>query len=106
MTRTEFNRAFELARDNSLDLSDVDERHLHGCGLPDFQRVMTTIAPVAKLLRWQCLMLNGDWDQEALTEMRRISRRNFELVGPGSDASAEDAKGTADTLRLITTLCS
>lgn len=100
MTKAEFNCAFELARDRSVDFSDADDSHLHGCALPGFERVTTTIGPVAKLIRWQCLQFNGQWDQEALNEMRAIARYKFELVGVGSDAVADEHKAIGDLMAL------
>lgn len=101
MTKAEFGRAFAIAGNRTIDLSDVSDAHLHGCGLPGFERVTTTIGPVAKLIRWQCQCLNGQWDDEALGEMRAIARNKFELVGPGSDAVIENVRATGDVLSLL-----
>jgi hypothetical protein len=100
MTKAEFNRAFELANDRTVDLSDVDDTHLYGCALPEFQRVTTEIGPVAKMIRWHCLMMNGQWDHETLNEMRAIARYKFELVGVGSDALIESCRATGDILAI------
>ena len=101
MTKAEFERAFAIARNRTIDLSDVSDAHLYGCALPEFERVATTIGPVAKLIRWQCQCLNGQWDQESLNEMRAIARYKFELVGPGSDAVIENVRATGDVLALL-----
>lgn len=101
MTKSEFQRAFDVACDRNVDLSDVSDEHLHGCGLPGFQRVTTTIAPVAKLIRWQCGCLNGSWDHEALQDMRAIARVKFELIGVGSDAFEDEGRRSRDTLRML-----
>lgn len=87
MTKQEFSRAFDIAADTNIDLSDVSYDHLHGCGLPDFQRTTTTIMPVARLIRWQCLYIGHSigappsWDEEALGELKQIARLKFDLVG-------------------------
>lgn len=101
MTKTEFGRAFEIASNRNIDLTDVSDEHLHGCALPGFERVTTTIGPVAKMIRWQCFCLNGGIDQDALNELRAIARNRFELVGPGSDAVIQNVRATGDVLALI-----
>lgn len=61
----------------------------------------TTIGPVAKIIRWQCFLLYGGIDQDALNELRAIARSRFELVGPGSDAVIQNVRATGDVLALI-----
>jgi hypothetical protein len=81
MTKAEFAKAWALARSNA-DLSAVDESILHGCGLADFAPVATTLAAVAKLLRWQCLYILGDgFDAEELNNCHTILRRKAQIVG-------------------------
>jgi hypothetical protein len=46
---------------------------------------VTTILPVAKLLRWQCQCLDGSWDEQSMAEMAKICRYKLTLVGPGTD---------------------
>ena len=36
MTKTEFKEAFKIALDSTIDLSNVDNDYLFGCGLRDF----------------------------------------------------------------------
>lgn len=88
MTRAEFNRAVLIAQ-SKADLSQVSDDHLHGCGLPGFEPVQTTLAAVAKFLRWQCQYIFGNgWDEQEMNNCWRIARSKFNIVGDGSDDSA------------------
>ena len=101
MTRSEFNRAFRLADKRDVELSDADDSHLHGCALPAFTRTPTTIAPVAKMIRWHCLMLNGEWDHDALHELQSIARSKLELVGAGSDQHENSFQRREDVIEIL-----
>lgn len=101
MKRSEFNRCVAIAQDGGLDLTAVNDDHLYGCGLKDFEKCQTTILPVVKLLRYQCCQFNGGWDAEEMNEMWRIARYKFELVGIGSDEYEDGMK----SLELIKELC-
>lgn len=80
MTKTEFNRCFDIAK-SEADLSQFDMEILHGCGLPSFQKVSVVPQVAARLLRWQCFCLTGGIDNEELNNMRNIFRRKVELIG-------------------------
>ena len=80
MTKAEFNRAFAIAQSDA-DLSNVDDEHLFGFGLPDFKKVVTTLRAVAKTIRWQAGQFNGEWNNEALQEIREFGRKRFEVIG-------------------------
>ncbi len=79
MNKAEFKRVFALAKSDA-DLSDVDDSPLHGCALPEFQPVATTVEMVAKLVRWQGQDLFGGWDMEAVNEVHEIGRRRFLII--------------------------
>lgn len=79
MTRQQFSDALVLAK-SKMEFDLVDDSSLHGCGLPGFKPVVVTLEMVAKLLRWQCLQLNGQWDSEALQDCREISKKRFLVV--------------------------
>lgn len=79
MTRREFSQALTMAK-SSQDLSVVDDSVLYGCGLPDFQPVVCTLEMVAKLLRWQCIMFNGEVDSQELENCSKICARKVFLV--------------------------
>jgi len=80
MLRSEFQRAFDLAK-SEADFTLVDTTSLFGYGLPDFQPVVATIEAVAATLRWQALQLNGHWDEEALNECWKLFRYRVTLLG-------------------------
>lgn len=81
MTKEQFSAAWKIAQNKDVDLSEIDDSILHGCGLSDFVPVYTTLETVAKLLRWQCLYMFGDgFDAQELDNMARIARKNFLVV--------------------------
>ncbi len=81
MTKDELSEAMKVAKDKTVDLSAVDLMPFDGCGLRGFQPIATTIRAVARLIRWQCFMLNGEIDVEELSEIARIGRTKFQIVG-------------------------
>ena len=80
MTKNEFSAAVKLAKSNA-DLSNIDDSHLHGCALSDFQPVHTSLQAVAKLVRYQCAMFNGGWDESECNALALIAKRKFLIVG-------------------------
>ena len=80
MTTQEFKAAFKLAN-SGQDLSEVDMGHLFGFGLKGFKPTATTIDAVARMLRWQGMQFNGQWDMEAVNEVREVGRYKFIIVG-------------------------
>jgi hypothetical protein len=79
MNHPEFKAAVALAK-SDVDLSNQEQDHFYGFGLPDFEPVVTTIPQVARLIRWQAQYMNGEWDMEALNEVRECGRRRFLIV--------------------------
>ena len=80
MTLVQFQKAFAIANDTSIDLSNVDDTILFGCGLPRFKPVHTTLEAVAKMIRWQAMQFNGQWNAEALNEVAEVGRKNFLIL--------------------------
>lgn len=80
MTTQEFKAAFKLAN-SGQDLSNIEMDHLFGFGLRDFRPVTTTIGAVARVLRWQGMQFNGQWDMTAVNEVREVGRYKFIIVG-------------------------
>jgi len=80
MTLAQFRKAFAIADDNSIDLSNVDDSTLFGFGLASFKPVPTTLSAVAKVIRHQALQFNGQWDAEALVELTPLARRKFIIL--------------------------
>ena len=82
MNKKEFTEILEIVQDKRIDLTDVDETILHGCALPDYQfPVFVTRKQVAKLIRWDCLQFNGEFDAEELNNIGIIGKRKFRIVG-------------------------
>jgi hypothetical protein len=79
MTNAEFKNAFEIANSNA-DLSGIDTEILFGYGLPEFAPVAATVETVAAVIRWECLMLNGEFDSLALDNLHRIFRRKVTVI--------------------------
>lgn len=79
MTKDQLSQSLALALSDA-DLSKEDEPFM-GFGLPDFQPLVCTIPQVARLIRWQCIRLNGSIDSEALNEIADAGRKKFQIVG-------------------------
>ena len=80
LSLAQFQKAFAIANDASIDLSNVDDSILFGCGLLQFEPVYTTLEAVAKLIRWQAMQFNGEWNAEALNEVTTIGRKKFMIL--------------------------
>jgi hypothetical protein len=81
MTLNQFQQAFAIAKDFNRDLTNVDDTMLYGFGLSSFKPVYTTLEAVAKIIRWQALQFNGEWNGEALNEVVELGRKNFLVLG-------------------------
>jgi len=62
MNAKQIKEATKLAQNKDIDLSSEDDSILLGCGLPEFKPVYTTVRIVAKFMKYQCAMFNGNWD--------------------------------------------
>lgn len=80
MTLHQFQRACAAAKNPTLDLSATDITMLVGYGRPSFRQTHTTLAAVAKIIRWDALQLDGEWDAEALEEICKVGRKKFLIV--------------------------
>lgn len=78
MTKRELKAIFEIAKSNE-DLSKEDLSVFDGYGLPGYDPVYVTKRAVAALIRWQALLLNGEWDLEELSGIGR-ARRKFIIL--------------------------
>ena len=81
MTATDFKRAFDVANNDDIDLSDVSDSILCGLGLPSFTHVTAEIKSVAKFIRWQARFMGGGWDNAELTELQSLMRKRVTMVG-------------------------
>ena len=56
---------------------DIDISPLSGCGLPDFPKgKMIRKEAIVMHLRWQCLFLNGNIDEEELCNELQLLKDN------------------------------
>ena len=76
MNKQQFDAAVQLIRDGR-DVSGADDTPLHGCGLPGFKPATVTPEAAAKFIAWHCLQLNGQFDGQALNELRALSRKHW-----------------------------
>jgi hypothetical protein len=79
MTNAQFTNAIEIAKGNA-DLSAIDTEILFGYGLRNFAPVAATLETVAAVIRWECVMLNGEFDSIALDNLHQIFRRKVTVV--------------------------
>ncbi len=75
MTIKEFNYALKLAAGNE-DLGTPIPAFF-GFGLKEFQPIHVTCLQLAALIRYEARYLNGGFDQEALTEIKKHGRKKF-----------------------------
>ncbi len=76
MTKDQFDSAVKMIRDGK-DVQGADDTPLWGCLLPDFKPATVTLEGAARFIAWHALQLNGQFDGEALNEMRNVSRRKW-----------------------------
>lgn len=76
MTTKQFNEAVKL----SATYPEADTLCFDGFGLPDFKPVYVTLKQVAALINWQARFFDGNFDQEALAEVKRYSKNKFLIV--------------------------
>ena len=81
MNTTQMREATELARNSTNgELWDVDISILHGCALADFKPVSTTLRVVARMIQYQCIQLNGEFDTVELNSLANIFRRKVTII--------------------------
>lgn len=83
MTKNELSKALELARsDTELPpmLGPEATDLFDGFALESFSVVYCTMRQLAALIRYQCIMLNGGLDSEALNEIATHGKRKFMVV--------------------------
>lgn len=81
MNKAELSKAVEMAKRGAFsDVAGAEAGHIfNGFGLAGFIPVVCTLEHVAALIAWQCIMLNGEMDAEALNEVW-AARRRFVVV--------------------------
>jgi len=74
MTKKDFQIVVNELR-NDVSYPDVDTTPLHGCGLNDYpKRKVICKEVIVQFLRWQCLMMNGNIDEQELNYCLEIFR--------------------------------
>lgn len=73
MTKKQFMKALSIAQSEE-DLSQVDTSFMIGYALPG-PDIYCTYRHVAREIRDQVIMMNGDWDGEALNVFEKSSKR-------------------------------
>jgi hypothetical protein len=81
MTKQELSDALFLAWDMSEDLSDADYAPLYGYGLTPFKTAYVTIRAAARMIRWQCIQMNGGLDGQEFDNLAKIFRRKVQIIG-------------------------
>jgi hypothetical protein len=87
MTKQQLDAAATLAQDpNERFIDDkgrqiVDLTIFEGYALNGFKEIYCTIRQVAALVRWQCLMLNGEMNGEELNNLAHAARHKFNIIG-------------------------
>jgi len=81
MTKQEIQQATSIAMDSKVELSGVDISVFNGFGLPDFKPVRVTIRQIARLIRWQAVMFNGELDADMYNKVADAGRRKFMVCG-------------------------
>ena len=65
-------------------MTEANKRGIFSVGIGDHGNELgfgTIWEAVAKTIRWQALMMNGEWDAEALNEVAEAGRKNFLVLG-------------------------
>ena len=81
MTTLQVNKAMQIAQDMTVSLESIDDSPLIGCGTSGFLPVYVTLTAVAKFLRWQTIMFNGEVDMQELNNLRWILKHRIQVVG-------------------------
>lgn len=76
MTKKEIQTVVNELREG-ISYPEVDISPLSGCGLPDFPKgKMIRKESIVMHLRWQCLFLNGNIDEEELCNELQLLKEN------------------------------
>lgn len=82
MDAKDFKRVFNEANNDGIDweLEYYKIGILTGCGLSDFKPVHVTLRTAAAHVRYQCMQMNGEWNEEAVNDCRDIFRKKVSLL--------------------------
>lgn len=80
MTKAELMQAVAMAQDTERPLPEVGV-HLWGCARSDFKQTISKIEDVAKLIRENCVCLDGTFLSEELNSLwERALKRKVVIV--------------------------
>jgi len=80
VNKAQLDQAMDIAR-SDRDLSNFDDELLHGYGLASFKPVSVCLEAVARMIRWQCIYINGGIDADALDQLVRVFRHHVTIIG-------------------------
>lgn len=80
MKKAEFDKAWEIAKNEEIYLDYESLESFDGYGLSGFEPVYVTIKQIARLIRWQCQYINGGWNYKELNEIGRFGKRRFMIL--------------------------
>lgn len=89
MTKSDWRYVRLLSIQTQEDLSKEDTTELDGLYLPGFYTKYVTARQVASALRWQALMLNGEWDQEQVETFKHFAMQRLKLAPADQEEWAE-----------------
>ena len=108
MTKSEFSRAMGIVQaGRELDLVNWMAGGMSlfdGFGLKDFSPVACSLMDMARLICYQCLQFDGEFDKEAVSEIWN-HRRRFHIIGEGSDECLADETLNAGSKQLLKSMC-
>ncbi len=84
MTKAQLAKAFNVAKSDA-DVSNEDISIFDGFGLNGFLPVYCTIGQLARLIRWQCQYMNGEWDMEEFQVIAYFGKKRFMILECDND---------------------
>ena len=79
MDKKEASKALKIALSDAKLKEDITV--FSGYAYSDFAPVYCTVNAVAKLIRYQCIYLNGGIDNLELNNLIDIGRKKFQIIG-------------------------
>ncbi|MFA7219020.1 MAG: hypothetical protein WC119_00645 [Synergistaceae bacterium] len=81
MKKSELSKALEIAKsDIKLDEQNASLVPFDGFGLKDFEPVYVTLNQIARLIRWQCICLDGSIDNDNFQDIAYAGKRKFMVI--------------------------
>ena len=104
MLKSEFSRAIEIVQSGKeLNLYEWMQDGMEvfdGFGLSDFKPVCCTLEDMARLIAYECLQFDGQFDREALSTIWHF-RKRFNIVGSGSEECVQAASVAQSSHALL-----